>query len=81
PTGEEIWKEKLGDTYFSSPILVDDRIYAVSRRADVVVFRASDEFEILGRTLINQGTNATPIVDNGRLYLRTVSHLYCLSGE
>ena len=80
-TGEEIWKEKLGDTYFSSPICVDDRIYAVSRRADVVVFRAADEFELLGRTLINQGTNSTPTVDNGRFYLRTDSHLYCLSGR
>lgn len=81
PTGEEIWKEKLGDTYFSSPILIDDRVYAVSRRADVVVFRASDKFEPLGRTLINQAAHATPVVDSGRLYLRTVSHLYCLGGE
>jgi outer membrane protein assembly factor BamB len=80
PTGKEIWKEKLGDTYFSSPICVDDRIYVVSRRADVVVFRAADKFELLGRTLINQATNATPIIDNGRMYLRTESHLYCLSG-
>jgi outer membrane protein assembly factor BamB len=81
PTGEEIWKGNLRDTFFSSPIRIDDRIYAVSRRADVVVFKASDKFEILGRTLINQSTHSTPIVDQGRLYLRTVSHLYCLSGE
>lgn len=78
PTGKEIWKEKLGDTYFSSPIRIDDRIYAVSRRADVVVFKAADQFELLGRTLINQSTHSTPIVADGRLYLRTVSHLYCL---
>ncbi|MBC9866550.1 MAG: PQQ-binding-like beta-propeller repeat protein [Opitutae bacterium] len=78
PSGEEIWKAKLGDSFFSSPIRVDDRIYAVSRRADVVVFRASDAFEILGRTLINQDCHATPIVHQGNLYLRTVSHLYCI---
>ena len=78
PSGEEIWKAKLGDSFFSSPIRVDDRIYAVSRRADVVVFSAADTFEILGRTLINQDCHATPIVHQGRLYLRTVSHLYCL---
>ena len=81
PTGEEIWKGNLRDTFFSSPIRIDNRIYAVSRRADVVVFRAADKFEILGRTLINEETNATPIVDNGHLYLRTVSHLYCLAGK
>lgn len=80
PNGKEIWKAKLGDTYFSSPIRVDDRIYAVSRRADVVVFRAADTFEILGRTLIDQTCHATPIVHEGRLYLRTVSHLYCIGG-
>ena len=78
PTGKEIWKGNLRDTFFSSPIRIDDRILAVSRRADVVTFKADDTFEILGRTLINQETNSTPIVDNGRLYLRTVSHLYCL---
>jgi outer membrane protein assembly factor BamB len=77
-TGHEIWKGNLRDTFFSSPIRIDDRIFAVSRRADVVVFKAGDEFEILGRTLINQETNATPIVHNEKLYLRTLSHLYCL---
>jgi len=81
PTGEEIWKGNLRDTFFSSPIRIDDRIYAVSRRADVVVFKATDTFEILGRSQINEETNATPIVSNGRLYLRTVSHLYCLDGS
>lgn len=78
PTGNEIWKGNLRDTFFSSPIRIDDRIFAVSRRADVVTFKVDDSFEILGRTLINQPTHATPIVDNERLYLRTVSHLYCL---
>ncbi|QXD25078.1 PQQ-binding-like beta-propeller repeat protein [Opitutia bacterium ISCC 51] len=78
PTGNEIWKGNLRDTFFSSPIQIDDRILAVSRRADVVTFKVDDSFEILGRTLINQPTHATPIVDNERLYLRTVSHLYCL---
>ena len=77
-TGKEIWKDNLRDTFFSSPIRIDDRIYAVSRRADVVVFKAGDSFELLGRTLINEETNATPIVDNERLYIRTLSHLYCL---
>ncbi|MCB1123539.1 MAG: serine/threonine protein kinase, partial [Verrucomicrobiae bacterium] len=66
------------DTYYSSPIRVDDRIYAVSQRADVVVFKASDQFEILGRTLIDEETNSTPMVNDGRLYLRTVEHLYCI---
>lgn len=78
PTGEEIWKGNLRDTFFSSPIRIGDRILAVSRRADVVTFKADNSFEILGRTLINQPTHATPIVDNERLYLRTISHLYCI---
>lgn len=78
PTGKEIWKGNLRDTFFSSPIRIDDRILAVSRRADVITFKTGDDFEILGRTLINQSTHSTPIVDDGRLYLRTVSHLYCL---
>ena len=78
PTGKKIWQAKLGDSFFSSPIRIDDRIFAVSRRANVIVFRAADAFEILGRTLINQTCHATPIVHQGRLYLRTDSHLYCV---
>ena len=78
PTGEEIWKGNLRDTFFSSPIRIDDRILAVSRRAQVISFKASDAFEVLGSTLINQPTHSTPIVDDERLYLRTDSHLYCL---
>jgi outer membrane protein assembly factor BamB len=77
-TGEVNWQQRLGGDYFASPICVNGVIYAVSRGGDVITFRASGTYEQLGHMTLNQRAHATPAVAGGRLYIRTISHLYCL---
>ena len=48
-TGEEQWKQRLGGTFSSSPVLVGDTILATSEAGLSHLFRASpDRFESLG---------------------------------
>ncbi len=76
--GEPIWRRRVDGTYFSSPICVGDRLYNASVEGEVVVVAAADEFRELARNPIGDGTHTTPAVHDGRLYVRTFSHLICI---
>ena len=77
-TGELAWRERVGGTYYGSPIAAGDAIYCLSAEGDAVVLAASREYELLARVPLSEGSHSTPAVAGGRLFLRTFSHLYCL---
>jgi outer membrane protein assembly factor BamB len=80
-TGRVIWKERIGGTYYGSPVLIDGKVYCVSTKGEVTVFAAEDEFKLLGRSPLGEGSHSTPCVDGDRLYLKTFTHLVCLGGK
>jgi outer membrane protein assembly factor BamB len=77
-TGEMLWQNRVGGTFYGSPICVQDRLYAVDTAGNVVVLAASREFAELARNPLNELCHSTPAVANGQLYLRTYEHLICL---
>ena len=77
-TGEEIWKDRVGGTHVSSPITADGHIYFCSEEGDITVIKATDRFEVVSKNHIAEGMRASPAAANGRLYLRTFGHLYCI---
>ncbi len=79
--GETVWKERVGGDYSGSPVCVDDKLYAVSERGEVVVVAAKPEFESLGTTSLGDNCHSTPAVANGRLFLRTYYRLASLPAQ
>lgn len=77
-TGRELWSERIGQEFFSSPVWINGRIFAASSKGEMVVFAAADEFRILGRNPLGEGTRSTPCVDGSRIYMKTFSHLICI---
>jgi outer membrane protein assembly factor BamB len=75
-TGEEIWTERLGGDYWSSPLYANGLIYAFSQTGDVPVFRAGRKFELVAQNSLEDGINASPAVAGDALIVRTKSHLY-----
>jgi hypothetical protein len=73
--------ERAGGRYFSSPVCVDGKLYAVSDQGEVVVIATGDEFKVLGRTSLGEPSNATPAVAGGIMYLRTEKHLISVGGK
>ncbi|MDA0282814.1 MAG: PQQ-binding-like beta-propeller repeat protein [Planctomycetota bacterium] len=86
-TGEEVWKERLGGTFSSSPVLVGENIFATSEDGRTHVFKASPSgFESVGESKLGDEVFATPTICGNRIYVR-VAHqngdtrqevLYCL---
>jgi outer membrane protein assembly factor BamB len=77
--GNQLWKERLEGSYYSSPLLVGKQIYACSREGMTTIFDASpDGLTVVATNKLSGAINASPVAVGGKLYLRTVSHLYCI---
>lgn len=79
PTGNTVWRERIGGNFYGSPIILNDRLYAIDTDGKVVVLSATKQFENLGAFELGEASHSTPSVADGRLYLRTESHLFCIS--
>ena len=74
-TGKEIWKERLGGDFFSSPVMAGNHIYATNIRGKTYVYRAEpDTFEIVGVNQLGSEVYSSPVICGDRIYLR-VAHL------
>lgn len=80
-TGETVWSKRLGTgaDIYASPLLIDGRIYAFTKKGEVIVFAASPTFELLGQSQIapDEDVMATPAVADGHLLIRGKQNLYC----
>lgn len=80
-TGEVRYQERVGGDFFGSPVWVDGRLYGVSTAGELVVVRASDEFQVVHRYALHELCHSTPAVALGRLFIRTESHLWSFGGK
>jgi len=79
-TSEVLWSQKPAGHFFGSPICVDGKLYCITVDGDVVVLRAGPKYELLGVNPLGEKSHATPAVANGRMFLRTFSHLIAVGG-
>ena len=79
-TGQVLKRGRLReaiDTYYSSPVAGDGKVYVASETGKVVVVRADAQWEVLVTHDFREDIYATPALADGRLYLRTMKALYC----
>lgn len=80
--GKEFWSVEFNDGYYASPIVAAGRLYVVDREEGLCrVFAAADELKELAANPTGTAVNATPVFHNNRLYLRTATHLICITGD
>jgi outer membrane protein assembly factor BamB len=80
-TGEVHWRERVGGSYYRSPVCAGPYLYNVSRDGDVVVLAAAAKFEMIARNPLGEGSHSTPAIAGSRLYLRTFGHLISVGGK
>ncbi len=80
-TGDTVWRERIGGSFYGSPVWVDERLYGIAKDGQVVVVAASDDFEVLGRMPLGEPSYSTPAVAAGVMYLRTRSQLFSIGGK
>jgi hypothetical protein len=69
------------DDCYASPVVADGKIYCVSRGAGVFVVEANPKLRQLAHNVFKADTsafNATPVVSDSQLLLRSDRYLYCI---
>jgi outer membrane protein assembly factor BamB len=85
-TGDELWREKVDKDFYSSPVMVGNRIYATSLRGVTSVFEASPkEFKMIAQNALGDEAYASPAIAGNRIFLRSAKkgtprqeYLWCI---
>jgi len=86
--GQQVWKERLGGTFSSSPVQVGDLIYGTNEAGETFVFKADPKhFELVARNQLGNSVFATPAIAGGQIYHRVgvtadgkrQEYLYCIA--
>jgi outer membrane protein assembly factor BamB len=80
-TGETVWQKRVGGNYHGSPVCAGRRLYCLREDGEVTVVAADEKYELLGRNPLGEESRSTPAVADGRMYLRTCSHLVSVGGR
>jgi outer membrane protein assembly factor BamB len=80
-SGRLVWEGRLpAGAIWSSIVQVNDRLYVINQEGTTIVFRSSpDQLEILAENPLGEASNSTLAVADGRMFVRTFEHLYCIS--
>ena len=79
-TGARLWQERVDGVFSASPIAGGGHVYFVSESGDTVVVKAGRTPQIVGRNALGERAVASPAASNGRIFIRTDNHLFCIGG-
>ena len=81
-TGVVLWQGRLGEaareSFSSSPVVVDDKVYFTNDQGDTFVVATGREFKLLHVNKLNARTLASPALVDGKWYWRTDSQLLAI---
>lgn len=83
-TNKNVWAERLkaseasNETWSSMVLTADERIYLLNQAGDTFVLAASPKFELLATNSLGEMTNASIVVSDGQIFVRTHEHLWCI---
>jgi outer membrane protein assembly factor BamB len=77
-TGTQIYRKDLPKgIYRGNMVAAEGKIYVISREGMGSVVQAGKEFKILATNDLKQKVYASPVIVDGRLYVRSWESLYC----
>jgi outer membrane protein assembly factor BamB len=77
-SGKQLWKDRVGDQFYASPVGGAGRVYFAMKEGSVKVVRAGPDFELLADNDMGEGLVASPAISGGCIFLRGEKHLFCV---
>lgn len=77
-SGRSLWRERLGPHYSASLVAANGLVYFLSDKGVMTVVRPGPKLEIVARNELDEETYASPALSAGQIFLRGISHLYCI---
>ncbi len=86
-TGKQLWLQNLGTIQRGSPVLADGKLYVGTENGKFFILKPTAtgvdilDQDQLGTEAQPESIVASPAVANGRIYIVSDSHLYCIGGK
>lgn len=77
-TGEKLWEQEYGDSFYSSPVYADGKVYITDMSGKTHIVKATKEYQLVGTPELGEKAVCSPVFQDGRVYLRGMNNLYCL---
>jgi len=75
-SGEEVYRETVSpESFITSPVASDGRIYVITETGNVYIIQAGQEFKVLQVIPLGEITLATPAISDGIIVFRTTGRL------
>jgi len=78
-TGEIRKEHELNTEFYSSPVIVEGKIYLFCTNGKMYIFSANDDFNLLHSFDTGEQTFATPAFTDGKIVVRTEKSIYCVA--
>jgi outer membrane protein assembly factor BamB len=81
-TGRLLQEERVPGmgNYFASPVTGDNKLYFASELGTVSIVNAGQDWQVISSRDFHEKIYATPVLDRGRIFIRTQQALYCFHG-
>lgn len=81
--GTTVYRQRLrgAKAFWASPWTDGKHVYALDSEGTTHVLSSGNDYESVAANSLDQTTWATPAIADGRIYLRTVEHLYCIEDK
>lgn len=82
-TGKEVARKRLGGQFYASAVLINEKLYAVSRFDGTYVLEATPELTQVAHNRLSDESDfsGSPAVSDGQLILRSDKYLYCIEAK
>jgi len=77
-SGEKLWSQEYGDSFYASPVYADGKVYITDMTGKTHVVRNTRDYQLIGTSELGEKAVCSPVFQNGRVYLRGMNNLYCI---
>lgn len=79
-SGEKIWSQEYGGSFYASPVYTDGKVYITDMTGKTFIVKATRDYQLVGTPEIGEKAVCSPIFQDGKVYLRGMNNLYCIGG-
>lgn len=77
-TGAKYWEQETGKGFYASPVIAENRLYALDLNGVMHIYKVSRTAELIGEPALGEPVTATPAFADSRIYIRGEKFLYCI---
>jgi outer membrane protein assembly factor BamB len=77
-SGDKLWEAEFDNGFYSSPVLVEGKVYMLDRKGIMHIFKASRSYEKVSEAAIGIKSDCTPAFADGKVFIRADEYLFCI---